>query len=261
LVGRDLEAGFAQVAIEDHVQVLVGRDPGHQLVGDRLAAGLAGVAVRDPGRQLLEGDIKDRVEDALGEQVILDLLDLLVLAGAEAAGQRLHPQRLQLHRVDVAGGDEKVAQRDAVPVLLGGPAVDPGAPRGVHGEVHRDLAVIGGQVVLGQQVLQHRHPGDLGQLGLLGIPVLAVERVVVLPLRPGNVVVRVPVFGHAEVPVKTGLDDGLELLQQLQVSQALCHGPSQVSVSASCTQYICVCRYQQVAAPPFRSRFSNLRPC
>ena len=80
-------------------------------------------------------------------------LELLVLAGAEAAGHLLDAQLLELDGIDRAGDDEVVAQRDAVPVLLGGPAVDPEAPRAVHAEVHRDLAVVGRQVVLGQQVV------------------------------------------------------------------------------------------------------------
>ena len=54
LVRRDLERRAEQVAVEEHVQVLVQRDPGQQLVGDRVPGDLAGVAVRDAGRQLLE---------------------------------------------------------------------------------------------------------------------------------------------------------------------------------------------------------------
>ena len=52
-------------------------------------------------------------------------LDLLVLARAEAPVHHLDAQLLQLDRVDRAGHHQVVAQRDAVPVLLGGPAVDP----------------------------------------------------------------------------------------------------------------------------------------
>ena len=146
--------------------------------------------------------------------------------GAEAAGHLLDAQCLQLDRIDGAGDDEVVAQRDAVPVLLGGPAVDPLAPRAVHAEVHRDLAVIRRQVVLGQQVLHHRHLSDLGQLRLSGLPVLAAQRVVVLAVRPRDVVVRVPVLAHRQVPVDVLLDDWLQLVQELQVGQVFRHGPS-----------------------------------
>ena len=40
LVGRDLERRREQVAVEDHVQVLVGRDPGEQLLADRVVVNL-----------------------------------------------------------------------------------------------------------------------------------------------------------------------------------------------------------------------------
>jgi acyl-[acyl-carrier-protein] desaturase len=78
--------------------------------------------VRNPGRQLLEGDVDDRIEQALGEQVFSNLV---VLARAEAPVHHLHAQLLQLDRVDRARHHQVVAQRDPVPVLLGGPAVDP----------------------------------------------------------------------------------------------------------------------------------------
>ena len=210
LVGRDVDAGRRDVAIEDHVQVLIGRDAGQQLVGDRLVASLTGVAVRDAGGQLLEGHVDDRVEQALGEEVAL-----LILAGAESARHLLDAQLLELERVDGAGDQKIITQRDAVPVLLGRPPVDPPAPRSVHPEVHRDLAVIRRQVVLGQQVLHHGGLRHLGELGLLGIPVLAAECVEVFPVRPGHVVVWVPVLAHREVAVDLRLDDGLELTDQL----------------------------------------------
>ena len=71
LVGGDVDAGFADVAVEDHVQVLVGRDALQQLVGDGLVARLAGVAVRHAGGELLERHVDDGVEQALGEHVAL----------------------------------------------------------------------------------------------------------------------------------------------------------------------------------------------
>ncbi len=45
LVGSDVHARLDKVAVEDHVQVLVGGDALEQLVGDGLGAGLTGVAV------------------------------------------------------------------------------------------------------------------------------------------------------------------------------------------------------------------------
>ncbi|CPT65995.1 Uncharacterised protein [Mycobacteroides abscessus] len=80
LVGSDVHARLDKVAVEDHVQVLVGGDALEQLVGDGLGAGLAGVAVRDAGGQFLEGHVDDRVEQALREGDVL-----AVLAGGEPA--------------------------------------------------------------------------------------------------------------------------------------------------------------------------------
>ncbi|SHS65569.1 Uncharacterised protein [Mycobacteroides abscessus subsp. abscessus] len=72
--------------------------------------------------------------------------------------------------------------------------------------------MIGGQVVLGEQVGDHGHPRDLGQLALLRIPVLPAQGLVVLAVRPGDVVVRVPLFEYAEVAMSVLLDHGFELV-------------------------------------------------
>ena len=140
LVGREVERGAEQVAVEEHVQVLVGGDAGQQLVADRVAADASGVAVRHAGRQLLEGHVGDAARSTL-----------VVVAG-EAALHVHHAGALQRHRVDGAGGQQVVADRDAVPALLGGPAVHPGAPGAVAAEADGDLVVVAGQVVLGEQV-------------------------------------------------------------------------------------------------------------
>src|SRR5215469_1866818 len=50
LVGRELKSGLDEVAVEDHVQVLVHRDPGEQSLGDGVFAGEASVAMSDTGR-------------------------------------------------------------------------------------------------------------------------------------------------------------------------------------------------------------------
>ena len=78
-----------------------------------------------------------------------------------------HPGPLQLDGVDRAGGEQVVADGDAVPALLGGPAVHPGAPGAVAAEERGDLVVVAGQVVLGEQVDDQRGAADLGELGLL----------------------------------------------------------------------------------------------
>ncbi len=184
------------------------------MVGDGVVTCLAGIAVRNPGCQFLETDIEDGVGEALRE-----IVALVVLAWAEAPVDYLEAKFLQLDRVDRSGHHQVVAQRDAVPILLGGPTVDPLPPRAVHAHVHRDLAVIRRQVVLGDQVLHHRHLGDIRKLALVGVPILPAERVVVLPVRPRDVVVRVPGLVHAQVPVQVLLDDRFKFVQQLQVGQ------------------------------------------
>ena len=60
LVRREIQCCAAGIAVEDHVEVLVGGDPGQQSVGDRVTACLAGIAVADPGGELLEGDVRER---------------------------------------------------------------------------------------------------------------------------------------------------------------------------------------------------------
>jgi hypothetical protein len=68
----------------------------------------------------------------------------------------LHPQPFQLDRINPARDDEVVADRDSVPTFFGGPAADPLSPGAVAAEPGGDLAVVGGQVVLGEQVDRHR---------------------------------------------------------------------------------------------------------
>jgi hypothetical protein len=49
--GVDLEGGGHEVAVEHHVQALIGGHPQHDLVGHRVIGIAAGVAVRDAGDQ------------------------------------------------------------------------------------------------------------------------------------------------------------------------------------------------------------------
>ena len=158
LVGREVKCGAAGIAVEDHVQVLVRGDAGKQPVGDRVTACLAGVAVADPGREFLEGDIRDRQQE-------VGLVTFLFLGcRCETVGHMGHARFLEGDRVDAAGHDEIVAQGDAVPALFGRPPSHPGSPRPVEREVVRRLAMVGGQVVLGQKVGDHGRPGDLTEL-------------------------------------------------------------------------------------------------
>ena len=140
LVGRELERRREHVAVEDHVQVLVLRDPREQLLADGVLRVAAGVAVRDAGGELLERHVRHRVEH------------VEVVGAGEALRHVHHAFAFERHRVDGAGGQQVVADRDAVPSLLGGPAADPRPPGTVRAEGLVDVAVIARQVVLGQQV-------------------------------------------------------------------------------------------------------------
>ena len=140
----------------------------------------------------------------------------MFLSTSVAGGHVRHPRRLELDRVHSAGHHQVVAQRDPVPALLGGPPADPGAPGAVEPELGGDLPVVRGQVVLGQQVGDHRDLGDRVQPGLLRRPVLAAEEGEVAALAPRHVVVRVPVLGDGQVPLEVLLDDGLQLVQQVR---------------------------------------------
>ena len=95
---------------------------------------------------------------------------------------------------------EVVAEHDGVPALLGGPSVHPVDPGAVSGAEHAmDLAVVAGEVVLGQQVDLERDLGHAADAGLVGRPRLLVE---VATHRVGDVVVGEPLLGHLEVPVQ-----------------------------------------------------------
>ena len=57
----ELEGGGGEVAVEEVVEVLVGGHPGHEVVADRIAEQLAGVAVGDAGGQLLQREVDEAV--------------------------------------------------------------------------------------------------------------------------------------------------------------------------------------------------------
>src|SRR5581483_2319162 len=79
----------------------------------------------------------------------------------------------------------------------------------------------------------------------LGIPVLAAEGVEVLAVRPRDVVVRLPVLVHGQMPVEVLLDDGLEFVKQVKVGQVFRH--VFWSLLASVTlPVICTCRLHSI---------------
>ena len=81
-------------------------------------------------------------------------------------------------------------------------------------EVLGNLAVVGGQVVLGEQIGEHRSLGVLTELGLLGIPVHTAHRREVAAVVPWNIIVRVPVLGHRQVSLDLRLGELLQFVQQ-----------------------------------------------
>ena len=137
------------------MQVLVGGDALKHLVGNRLVAGLAGVAVADARREFLEGHVGDRVQ-----QAGVALVDGCAVTVCHV----FHAEALELDGVDCARDDEVVTHHDAVAVLLGGPPADPRSPGTVLRKVLGDLTVVGRQVVLGEQVGDHRGASYLAEL-------------------------------------------------------------------------------------------------
>ncbi len=193
------------------MQVLVGGDAGEQLLGERVLRVDAGVAVADPGRELLEADVRDHFELRLGDAVrAATVVGLLELA---------HPPALELDGIDPAGDQQEVAHAERVPAFLGRPAVGPGAPGAVASERGGDLPVVARQVVLGQQVDLEGDLGDRRERRLAGLPRLVDE---VAGPAPRHVLVRHPFLGEAQVAFERGLSSGLELAKQVQ---AFSHDP------------------------------------
>ena len=95
--------------------------------------------------------------------------------------------------------------------LLGRPAPDPVDPRAVAVAEHPvDEAMVGGQVVLGQEADLEGRLGDPGQPRLVGRPRLLVE---VAPQPIGDVVVREPLLGDLGVAVVEATRLGLEFVE------------------------------------------------
>ena len=195
----DLECGAEDVAVEDHVQVLVGRDPDHDPVRDRVVRVAPGVAVGDARRQLLERDVGEPAQRRR-RRVVVALLELG------------HPAALEQDRVDVAGDRQVVAQDDRVAALLGGPAADPVDPRPIALAEHPvDEPVVGGQVVLGQEADLERRLGDAGETRLVRRPRVLVE---VAPEPVRDELVREPLLGDLGVAVVQAARLGFELDEQ-----------------------------------------------
>ena len=80
--------------------------------------------------------------------------------------------------------------------------------------------MVAGQVVLGEEVDLEGGLGHAGQPRLVGGPGFGVE---VAAQPPGHVLVRQPLFGHGQMPVKQSLGDRLQLTEQVMVGMAISH--------------------------------------
>ena len=168
----------------------------------------AGIAVRDPGGQLLERHVRERSQDVLVVDRLISLRHVH------------HAQLLEFDRVDGAGDCQIVAQSCTMPAFLGGPAVDPVAPRLVTTEEHRDLVVIARQVVLRQQVDDQRGPSHVGEFGVgLHPRVTTQDAVEVATVAPRDVLVGEPLLGDRDVSVEFGFDHGVEFEQELGLTE------------------------------------------
>ncbi len=98
--------------------------------------------------------------------------------------------------------------------LFGGPSADPLTPGTVAPEPGRDLTVVGGQVVLGEQVDDHRGLRDGIERRIARLPILATEEGEVAPATPRHVIVRLPILRNAKVALDIGRYDWFELVQQ-----------------------------------------------
>ena len=201
LVGSELQSCSDQVAIEDHVKVLIHGDASEQPFDDGLAGIPACVAVRDPRGQLLERHVRQALKDRLLAAVIADLHDL-------------HPCPLEPDRVHPAGDQQVVTNAVRVPALLRRPAMHPGAPGALAAKDSLDLPVIAREVVLRQQVDLERRTRDRRQRRLLAGPCVAAEVSEVATLAPRHVLVRHPFLRRSQVPVEVGLYNWLELAKQ-----------------------------------------------
>src|SRR6266568_2945752 len=95
--------------------------------------------MRNPGRQLLERDVREAAQHARTLMI-------------EAALDGRHPAALEQDRIDVPSHGQVVAQHDRMASLLGSPSAYPCHPCPVAlAELAMDEAVIARQVVLGQE--------------------------------------------------------------------------------------------------------------
>ena len=198
-VGRKVERCGVGVAVEHHVKVLIECNAGEELLGDRVLGGGTGVAMRHPGGELLEGDVRKPAEES----------------GVDSGETSLHvghARPLELDRIDGSRHEQVVADSRAVTALLSRPAPDPRAPCTIAPHVGGDLVVVAREVVFGEEVDDEARARRLAEPTLLGGPLLASEWAIeILGLVPRNVLVREPLLGRRQVSVELPLHDRLEV--------------------------------------------------
>jgi hypothetical protein len=199
----DLECGLRELAVEDVVEVLVDGDPRRELLDQRILRERTRVAMRDPGRELLQARVHEPVE-RVGERA--------AVVRVVPPAHRLHPPALERDGVHAAGHGEVVAEHDGVAALLGRPPARPLAPRAVLAERIPEREVVVGEVVLREEVDLERGPRDGAELAVGLLPRLLD---VVATHLVGDVLVGEPFGRPGQMGLEAEPDDGLELLQEV----------------------------------------------
>ncbi len=151
-----------QVSVEQEVEVLVGRHPRHHVVSRGVADDLAGVAMGDARRELLQGEVDEAGLRTTGPRRL-------------APGDLGHPGPLEAYGIDRAGDGQVVANHDGVTALLGCPPPGPHPPGLVGAEHPLNVAEVVREVVLGEQVHEQgarygRTERGTGEVGVALVP-------------------------------------------------------------------------------------------
>ena len=176
--------------------VLVGSNAFHDLAARGVVELLAGVVVRNPGRQFLQRDVDETMQQTRGTRN-LTAFDLR------------HARPLQRDRVERASDRDVIAQHDRMPALFRGPAPHPDSPGAfVAVQRHQRVRVVG-QVVLGEEIHEQRAAHAYAELDLMGVP--RVPGRVIAPAAPRHKLVGEPFLGAGHVAVQRLFNRRLEL--------------------------------------------------
>ena len=209
LLRHPLERGRDHVGVEEQLMLVVDGDAVADRRDHRVAGLRRGVAVPQRGRGLLERAVRKQFDQVQRRRAV-------------TVGHRLHPNPLELDRIDRARGHQEVADQRRVPVLLRCPAVHPAPPR-AHRHDLGDLPVVGREVVGGEHADGQRQLVDVAHRRLLRRPVLAIEEGEVAALVPRHHLVRVPGLCVGDVATQVELDLEGQPLEQFAVGQGIRH--------------------------------------